>query len=121
MSDSRRSSAHAGQGSGLVGEVEGYLKASTYCLEARQEAARLCSDLPWMTTAQAEQVTRRYIELRLGLTRQTLVHHIADLREQYEARYHDLRRHLLRRHAAAACGLLVCVGVAGALACTLGR
>ncbi|MEV7001805.1 hypothetical protein AB0N62_29510 [Streptomyces sp. NPDC093982] len=121
MSKTRRGRAYAGQGSAFVGEVEGYLKAKTYYLEAREEADRLCSGMPWLTTAQAEQLTRHYIELRIGLTRQTLIHHIDDLREQYDTRYHELRRHLLRRHAAAACVLLVCVGVAGVLTFLLGR
>ncbi|MFF6984727.1 hypothetical protein ACFZAV_45565 [Streptomyces sp. NPDC008343] len=121
MSKSRRGRAYAGQGSALVGEVEGYLKAKTYYLEAREEADRLCSGLPWMTTAQAEQVTRHYIELRIGLTRQTLIHHIDDLREQYEARYQNLRRHLLRRHAAVACAVLAGTTGINAAACQLWR
>ncbi|MFF5482211.1 hypothetical protein ACFY5C_33540 [Streptomyces sp. NPDC012935] len=121
MSKSRRGRAQVGQGSALVGEVEGYLRAKTYYLEAREEAERLCSGMPWLTTAQAEQVTRHYIELRIGLTRQTLAHHIDDLREQYEARYHELRHHLLRRHAAAACVLLLCSGGVSVLACLLDR
>ncbi|MFC8093602.1 hypothetical protein [Streptomyces sp. NPDC057301] len=119
MSKGRRSRAHAGQGSALVGEVEGYLKARAHHLEAREEAESLCSSMPWMTTAQAEQVTRHYIELRIGLTRQTLIRHIDDLREQYEARYQNLRRHLLRRHAAVACAVLACATGINAAACQL--
>ncbi|MGW0609431.1 hypothetical protein [Streptomyces sp. NPDC002788] len=106
MTKGRRSRAPAGEGPALAGEVEGYLKAQTYYAEACHEAELLRARLPWMTTAQTEEVTRHYVELRIGLTRQTLVRHIEDLREQYETRYRELRRNLLRRHAAVACAVL---------------
>ncbi|HSX98377.1 MAG TPA: hypothetical protein VLG91_13450 [Streptomyces sp.] len=104
--------AHADDKKALVDEVEGYLKARTWHLQACREAETLCSRLPWMTTAQAEDVTRHYVEQRLTLTRQTLLHHIDDLREQYENRYRHLRRDLLKRHAISACAVLAgCAGI----------
>lgn len=120
---SRRGSgrARADDNSALAGEAEGYLKARIYHLQAREEAETLCSRLPWMTTAQAEEVTRHYIEQRLTLTRQTLLHHVDDLREQYENRYQQLRRDLLRRHTISACAVLAGCAAINAAVCTLWR
>ena len=112
---------HADDTRALVGETEGYLKAWIYHLQAREEAETLCSTLPWMTTSQAEEVTRHYVEQRLTLTRQTLLHHIDELREQYETRYRNLRRDLLKRHAISASAVLAgCVGINAAV-CILWR
>jgi hypothetical protein len=94
--------------------MEGYLIAHTHREHARREAEDLCSRMPWLTTAQAEDLTRQYVLLRIGLTRRMLqdsTGHTARLREEYEARYRTLRGALLRRHAAAACVTLA--GAAG--------
>ncbi|MGW1675257.1 hypothetical protein [Streptomyces sp. NPDC002324] len=106
MSKGGSDRAHADRDTALVGEVEGYLKARICHLQAREEAEALCSRLPWATTAQAEEITRLYIEQRLTGTRHTLAHHIVELRDQYENRYRELRRDLLKRHAASACVVL---------------
>ncbi|WP_308013417.1 hypothetical protein [Streptomyces beigongshangae] len=99
----------------LANEVEGYLLLQAERDQARQEATTLCSRLPWLTTAQAEDVTRHYVEQRLGLTKQAL-QRTADrahrLRGEYEARYAALRRTLLKRHAACA-SLLTAACMAG--------
>lgn len=100
----------------LANEVEGYLLLRAERDQAQQEAATLCSCLPWLTSAQAEDVTRHYVEQRLGLTRQAL-QRTADrahrLRAEYEARYAELRRALLKRHAAGASLLLTAAGTVG--------
>lgn len=121
MSKGRRSRPHTGEGSALVGEIEGYLKARTCYLQAREEAETLRSKIPWMTTAQADEITRHYIEQRISLTRRALVHYVDDLREQYETRYRELRRDLLKRHAAVACAVLAGSTGVTAAACTLWR
>ncbi|PNG18173.1 hypothetical protein C1J00_32550 [Streptomyces cahuitamycinicus] len=79
------------------------------------------SRMPWLTTAQAEEMTRLYVEQRISLTRQTLVHHIGDLRAQYETRYRELRRTLLKRHAAITCALLAGTAGFNTAACLVGR
>ncbi|WP_334661831.1 hypothetical protein [Streptomyces bottropensis] len=108
----RSDRAHADRNTALVGEVEGCLRARIHHLQAREEAEALCSRLPWATTAQAEEITRHYIEQRLTRTRHTLAHHIDELRDQYENRYQELRRDLLKRHAASACVVLAgCVDI----------
>lgn len=120
MTRDRRGRAHADE-TAVVGEAEGCLKAWSYQFQARAEAEILCSRLPWMTSSQAEDVRRHYVEQRLTLTRQTLLHHVDDLRGQYENRYRNLRRDLLKRHAVGACAVLaVCVGVHAA-GCVLWR
>lgn len=89
MSKGGSDRAHADLNTALVGEVEGYLKARICHLQAREEAEALCSRLPWATTAQAEEITRHYIEQRLTRTRHTLAHHLDELRDQYENRYQN--------------------------------
>ncbi|MDX2718181.1 hypothetical protein PV385_41295, partial [Streptomyces stelliscabiei] len=52
------------------------------------------------------------IEQRLTRTRHTLAHHLDELRDQYENRYQELRRDLLKRHVAGACVVLAgCAGI----------
>lgn len=121
MSKGRRSRARADESTALVGEVEGYLKARTHYLQAVEEAETLRSRMPWMTTAQAEEITRHYIEQRIGLTRRTLVRHVEDLREQYETRYRELRRDLLKRHGAVVCAVLAGSAGINAAVCILWR
>jgi hypothetical protein len=105
-------------------EAEGFLLARSHWAEARREARDLCDSLPWLTTAQAEDLTRHYVTGRVALTRRMLVATVQradELRREYEARYLELRRSLLRRHAAWASATLACTaGVGGAL-CTLLR
>ncbi|AQS72010.1 hypothetical protein B1H29_16025 [Streptomyces pactum] len=108
----------------MAAEAEGYLLAREHQQDALREAQALCSALPWLTTAQAEDLTRHYVAHRLHLSRQMLratLRRADELSREYEARYLQLRRDLLRRHGAWASGLLVCVaGVSGAL-CSFGR
>ncbi|WP_206317011.1 hypothetical protein [Streptomyces composti] len=113
-----------GRGSALADRVEGYLLARTHHEQARREAEALCARLPWLTTAQAEDVTRQYVRQRIDLTRTTMLHTLEraeQMRGEYEARYAALRRGLLRRHAAFACAVVACAGAAGTAVCLLGR
>jgi hypothetical protein len=105
-------------------EMEGYLIAHAHRQNARQEAEALCAGLPWLTTAQAQDVARQYVLLRIGLTRRLLkdtAERADRLREEYEARYEDLRRTLLRRHAGAACATAACLAGLTALASMAAR
>ncbi|MFV0137917.1 hypothetical protein ACLGIH_32825 [Streptomyces sp. HMX87] len=111
-------------GSALAAEAEGYLLAHGQYAAAREEAAALCAQLPWLTTAQAEEVSRRYVHHRLDLTRRilrTTAERAEQLRDEYESRYAALRRDLLKRHAAAAAVVLACATGLGALTSTLTR
>ncbi|CAL9369627.1 hypothetical protein SUDANB1_00837 [Streptomyces sp. enrichment culture] len=103
----------------LADEAEGFLLAQAHRDQARREAEDLCARMPWLTTAQAEELTGHYIRRRLDVTRDLLLTtatRAGQLRKEYEARYADLRRALLNRHAAGACAVLACVGGASALA-----
>ncbi|MFD5713519.1 hypothetical protein ACFWHW_24605 [Streptomyces pharetrae] len=91
--------------------VEGYLLARAHHDQAHREAGTLCARMTWLTTAQAEDVTRHYVEQRLEVSRNTLrdiVERTAQIRHEYEERYLALRRDLLRRYAAAACAVITC-------------
>ncbi|MFD8226773.1 hypothetical protein ACFV16_21675 [Streptomyces massasporeus] len=105
--------------SGLADEAEGFLLAQAHRDQARREAEELCARMPWLTTAQAEELTGHYVHRRLDVTRDLLLTtatRAGQLRQEYEARYADLRRALLKRHAVGVCAVLVCVGGASALA-----
>ncbi|MFI5976088.1 hypothetical protein [Streptomyces sp. NPDC051452] len=110
-SPERPGSPLAGQGRSIADEAEGFLLVNAEREQARYEAETLCARLPWLTTGQAEDLTRHYVDQRLGLTRQAL-QTIADrakrLRGEYETRYARLRRTLLKRYAAGVTVLLAC-------------
>ncbi|GAA1422864.1 hypothetical protein GCM10009601_25030 [Streptomyces thermospinosisporus] len=113
-----------GLGSALAVRVEGYLLAHTHHEQAHREAESLCARLPWLTTAQAEDVTRQYVRQRIELTRRMLqmtLERADQLRGEYEARYAVLRRDLLRRHTAFACAVVVCSAALSTAVCLLGR
>ncbi|MFE5187994.1 hypothetical protein [Streptomyces sp. NPDC056628] len=120
-----RNDAPAGEVDGTVAdEAAGYLLVHDHHVRACREAAELCERLPWLTTAQAEDLSRHYVQQRVDLTRRMLratVERAGQLREEYETRYAELRRALLRRHALAACALVAGTGGAGALVSLLGR
>ncbi|MGX1274248.1 hypothetical protein [Streptomyces phaeoluteigriseus] len=107
-----------GRDSALAAEAEGYLLAHTHREQAHREAEDLCARLPWLTTAQADDVAHHYIRQRNHLTRllfQESLRRAAELRQEYESRYAVLRRDLLRRHAAFASALLACAAGASAV------
>jgi hypothetical protein len=103
-------------GAVLANQAEGYLLLQAEQDQAQHEAQFLCSRLPWLTTAQAEDLTRHYIDQRLRLTRQALqitADRAHRLRAEYEARYAALRQTLLKWHAACASLTLAAVSTAG--------
>ncbi|MDN0200670.1 hypothetical protein [Streptomyces sp. S.PNR 29] len=115
---------HGDRAGPLVNEIEGYLMARAHHDDARREAADLCARMPWLTAAQAEDLTSHYVRQRIDLTRQMLlatVARAAELRQEYENRYAELRRDLLRRHAACACAVLVGATGLSTLPCLLSR
>jgi hypothetical protein len=102
-------SRDARQGAALAADVEGYLRAQTDLAEARRAAEAFCARLPWLTSAQAEDVARHFADEHIGMTREMLtrtVRRAAELRGEYQARYDQLRRRLLVRHTLAMCALL---------------
>lgn len=108
----------------LAAEVEGYLLLRSHHDEARREAEQLCARMPWLTTAQAEELSHHYLDRRFELTRRLLqdtVRRADQLRQEYETRYGELRRALLRRHAAFASTVLACATGLGAAAGVLAR
>ncbi|MFE9839183.1 hypothetical protein ACFYP4_29215 [Streptomyces sp. NPDC005551] len=108
----------------LANTIEGYLLVRTHQDQARREAEDLCARLPWLTGAQAEDVTRHYLHQRVDLTRRLLqdtVERAGRLRQEYEERYADLRRSLLRRHAVCATALVACTSGIGVLALLFSR
>ncbi|WP_030901619.1 MULTISPECIES: hypothetical protein [unclassified Streptomyces] len=124
MRRTRHSAPHDDGHHPLADEAEGYLLARLHHDDAHREAEDLCARLPWLTTAQAEELSRYYIRQRIALTRQMLlstVERAGRLRQEYESRYADLRQTLLRRHAAGACVTLACAAAVSTLICRLGR
>lgn len=110
QSPSRRS--RVDETAAIAAEAEGFLIAHCHREEARREAQTLCARLPWLTTAQAEDLTRHYVNHRIVLTRQILTttsERAQELRSEYEVRYQDLRRRLLKRYAAVTAGIWGCV------------
>ncbi|MFF9094586.1 hypothetical protein ACF1AY_09060 [Streptomyces sp. NPDC014776] len=123
MTDSARSLARR-QAAVLANEVEGFLLAEADRERARRDAEAFCARLPWLTTAQAEEVARLYTEEHIELTRQRLrqtLRRAAELRQEYEARYAELRHRLLVRHAVCASAVLACATGASTALTTLLR
>ncbi|MFF2204899.1 hypothetical protein [Streptomyces sp. NPDC058145] len=118
-SPNRPGAPRGGQDGSLANEVEGYLLLHAELEQAQREAEALCARLPWLTTGQAEDLTQHYTEQRLDLTRKALqatADRAKRLRGEYEARYRELRRILIRRHTVTACFILTCTGTANTLA-----
>lgn len=79
-------------------QLEGYLLAQSHLRTARAEAEAFAGRLPWLTSGQYEAVVELYTENRMALTRRVLegtVEHCGELRQEYTARYEQLRRRLL--------------------------
>jgi hypothetical protein len=115
---------HGDQASALTAEAEGYLLAHAHYDDARREAQALCARMPWLTATQAEEVTYHYVEQRIDLARDMLrgtIRRADELRQEYEARYQELRRDLLKRHAACASAVLACATGLCAAVCLLSR
>ncbi|WP_433343655.1 hypothetical protein [Streptomyces sp. CA-253872] len=79
---------------GLV-QLEGYLLWNAEVAEARRRARCFTEQLPWLTTAQREDIERAYTADRLDDSKEMLRRVAArsvSLRAEYTARYERLRR-----------------------------
>ncbi|MFI6646772.1 hypothetical protein ACIBI8_03975 [Streptomyces sp. NPDC050529] len=97
-----------------LAQMEGYLLWNAEVEEARRRARRFTDELPWLTTAQREDVERVYTADRAAASRAMFVRvsvRAAELRGEYSERYQRLRT----RCVATA---VVCAGTAGG-ACTV--
>ncbi|MFC9943791.1 hypothetical protein [Streptomyces pratensis] len=77
-----------------LAQVEGYLLLNAEVEEARRHARRFTDALPWLTTAQREDVESVYVADRMDICRETLTRiagRAVELRAEYTARYDQLR------------------------------
>lgn len=100
------------QGAGVSGdlgnEVEGYLLWQARVAEAEQRAREFTGSLDWLTTAQREEVERRYVAdslLRARGDLERVAARCVSLRAEYEQRYAELRRRCV------GVALAVCAGL----------
>jgi hypothetical protein len=107
-----------------IARLEGYLLCQAEIQRARTEAEAFARRLPWLTTAQQEEVVRHYAEDRLAVSREalrTVAARCAELRDEYTVRYEALRQRLLRRcvaltlASAALCATACLITFSGAL------
>ncbi|MFH8370087.1 hypothetical protein [Streptomyces sp. NPDC018031] len=93
-----------------IARIEGYLLCQAALRRARDEGQAFADRMPWLTTAQHQEVARRFAEAHVEVTRTALRSVAArceELKAEYTARYELLRRRLLCRTAA----LLLFAGV----------
>ncbi|MFF5337192.1 hypothetical protein [Streptomyces sp. NPDC013181] len=99
-----------------LAQMEGYLLWNAEVEQARRLARRFTDQLPWLTTAQREDVERVYTAERTAESRVVLARISAralQLRGEYTARYRRLRARCVAAAvvcagaAAGACGVLV--------------
>ncbi|MFF3291019.1 hypothetical protein [Streptomyces sp. NPDC003023] len=111
----RRPESEAAAG---IARLEGYLLAQSRMREAEREAEAFAGRMPWLTTAQREEVVRIYTQDRIALSRRVLeavVSRAHELRLEYATRYEELRRRLLCAGAAALLGSAALCVLAGTL------
>ncbi|MEI7030471.1 hypothetical protein [Streptomyces pratensis] len=75
-------------------QLEGFLLWNAEVQGARRRARRLTEQLPWLTTAQRDDLERVYVADRVAASRESLVrirHRADELREEYTRRYARLR------------------------------
>jgi hypothetical protein len=95
-----------------VDQLEGYLLLQADQHTARREATAFADRLPWLTTAQREEVVRLYAEERLALSVRVLravAQRCRELQGQYTERYEALQARISRR--ATAC-VVLCLSLA---------
>ncbi|MDQ0938557.1 hypothetical protein [Streptomyces sp. V1I1] len=98
-----------------INKIEGYLLYQAELRTARSEAEAFARSMPWLTTAEQDEIARRYAEQRVNLSKQMLraiAARCTELNSTYTARYLALRRRLLS--LSVACLLLsvaLCVGL----------
>lgn len=98
-----------------IARLEGHLMSQAEISAARAEAAAFADRMPWLTTAQREEVVRLYTDQRLDLARSVLrriTDRCHELQAEYTARYRRLRRRLLCLSTALVLGVCaLCSGV----------
>ncbi|MGW5973359.1 hypothetical protein [Streptomyces sp. NPDC055186] len=95
-----------------LNQLEGYLLWAAEVEDARRQAGRFTEQLPWLTSAQREDVEHLYTAERIAASRATLTRicdRAVELRGEYEERYRQLR---VRCVAAAVVGAAGGVGAA---------
>ncbi|MFF8963048.1 hypothetical protein ACF1BK_09875 [Streptomyces globisporus] len=93
-----------------LAQLEGFLLWNAEVERARRQARRFTDQLPWLTTAQREDVERVFITECVAVSRESLTRirdRAEELREEYTGRYARLR---------ARC-VAVSVGAVGAATC----
>ncbi|MDI5967646.1 hypothetical protein [Streptantibioticus silvisoli] len=107
--------APQGRGAGTaagINALEGYLLWQAETSRAAERARRFTDTLPWLTTAQREEVERAYADDHLGHAEAALrafAERCEQLRSEYRAVYRRLRRRLVAGYALVA-GVLAAVG-----------
>ncbi|MDQ0687364.1 hypothetical protein QFZ56_006327 [Streptomyces achromogenes] len=94
----RHSERHSQECARGLNELESYLLAQAEVTEALSSAEAFAAQLPWLTTAQREEVVRLYITDRLQISRaflQRVTGRALELQSQYSSRYHALQVRLL--------------------------
>ncbi|MEE1731169.1 hypothetical protein ACFV2I_25405 [Streptomyces microflavus] len=100
-----------------LAQLEGYLLWNAEVERARTQARRFTDELPWLTTAQREDVERVYLTDRVAVSRESLTRvrdRAAELRGEYTARYDRLRVRCVALSVVAV-GAVTCVGTVSAL------
>ncbi|MCX2970458.1 MULTISPECIES: hypothetical protein [Streptomyces] len=114
---------HAVDAEAGLRELEGYLLWQAEVGRARTRAEAFAARMPWLTTAQREEVVRLYTAEHLRLSRQyleTVAARCHALRGEYTARFAKLRRRVVRR-ATAACAAGLSLSVTLLCLLTLAR
>jgi hypothetical protein len=81
-----------------LNELEGYLLAQAVVTDSLSCAEAFAGQMPWLTTAQREEVVRLYASDRLQISRaalQRVTDRALELQSQYSSRYHALQVRLL--------------------------
>ncbi|MFI0934326.1 hypothetical protein ACH4RG_21730 [Streptomyces sp. NPDC021019] len=97
-----------------LAQLEGFLLWNAELERARRQARRFTDRLPWLTTAQREDVERVFIAERVAASRESFTHirdRADELREEYSGRYVRLRARCVAVSTGAA-GVAICVGTA---------
>jgi hypothetical protein len=93
-----RAERHSQEYARGLNELEGYLLAQAEATDALSCAEAFAAQMPWLTTAQREEVVRLYATDRLQISRaalQRVTDRVLELQCQYSSRYHALQVRLL--------------------------
>ncbi len=101
-----------------LAQLEGFLLWNAEVERARRQARRFTDQLPWLTTAQREDVERVFITERVAVSRESLTRirdRAEELRGEYTGRYARLRARCVAVTVGAV-GAVTCLGTAVTLA-----